>query len=139
MARKDFYHDAVRRALEKDGWNITDDPLLVPAGKRELKIDLGAEQLLGAERGDEKIAVEIKSFLNLSHLHDFYEALGQFKFYWYALQKFEPTRKLFLAVSTDTYQNFFDESFVREVVEAESLHIIVFNPLDDTIDSWINQ
>ena len=58
---------------------------MVPAGKRELKIGLGTEVLLGAERGNEKIAVEIKSFLNLSHLHDFYEALGQFKFYWYAL------------------------------------------------------
>jgi hypothetical protein len=27
---KDFFHDAVRRALEKEGWIITDAPL-VPA------------------------------------------------------------------------------------------------------------
>jgi len=139
MARKDYYHDSVRKALEKDGWKITDDPLLVPAGKRELKIDLGAEPLIAAERNNEKIAVEIKSFLNLSHLHDFYEALGQFKFYWHALQKFEVSRKLFLAVSTDTFNNFFEESFVREVVEAESIHIIVFDPLTSTIRAWINQ
>jgi hypothetical protein len=129
----------VRRALEKDGWNITDDPLLVPAGKRELKIDLGAEPLLGAERGNDKIAVEVKSFLNLSHLHDFYEALGQFKFYWYALRRFEPARKLFLAVTSDVYRDFFDESFIQEVAKEENLHIIVFNPTNDSIVSWINQ
>lgn len=139
MARKDYYHDSVSKALEKDGWKITDDPLLVPAGKRELKIDLGAEPLIAAERNSEKIAVEIKSFLNLSHLHDFYEALGQFKFYWHALQKFEVSRKLFLAVTTDTFNNFFEESFVREVVEAESIHIIVFDPITSTIRAWINQ
>ncbi|MCY7328188.1 MAG: hypothetical protein LH618_06545 [Saprospiraceae bacterium] len=55
------------------------------------------------------------------------------------MRKFEPNRKLFLAVSADTYQEFFEESFVREVVEAEMLHIIIFNPLDDTISAWISQ
>jgi hypothetical protein len=28
MSAKDFFHNAVRLALEKDGWLITDDPLL---------------------------------------------------------------------------------------------------------------
>jgi hypothetical protein len=27
MAAKDAYHDAVRKALEKEQWNITHDPL----------------------------------------------------------------------------------------------------------------
>jgi hypothetical protein len=29
MSRKDTFHDIVRRALEKDGWIITHDPLLL--------------------------------------------------------------------------------------------------------------
>jgi len=29
MSRKDTFHDIVRRALEKDGWTITHDPLLL--------------------------------------------------------------------------------------------------------------
>ncbi|NET52795.1 MAG: hypothetical protein F6K09_30225 [Merismopedia sp. SIO2A8] len=29
---KDLFHDVVRRALIKDGWDITDDPLFVKAG-----------------------------------------------------------------------------------------------------------
>ena len=31
MPAKDFLHDAVRTALEKDGWTITDDPLTFKA------------------------------------------------------------------------------------------------------------
>ncbi len=29
MSAKDFYHDTVKNALIKDGWNITDDPLIL--------------------------------------------------------------------------------------------------------------
>lgn len=43
MARKDTYHHIVRRSLEKDGWKITHDPLVIQAGKRKIKVDLGAE------------------------------------------------------------------------------------------------
>lgn len=30
---KDFYHDHVKHALEKDGWEITDDPYILESGK----------------------------------------------------------------------------------------------------------
>ncbi|WP_407886845.1 element excision factor XisH family protein, partial [Scytonema sp. NUACC26] len=50
MSVRDAFHDAVRRALEKDGWTITDDPLRLLVEEVELLIDLGAEQLLAAER-----------------------------------------------------------------------------------------
>ena len=36
MPRKDKYHQAVRTALEKDGWKITDDPLTVQVGFKEI-------------------------------------------------------------------------------------------------------
>ena len=127
MSKKDLYHNLVRRALEKDGWKITHDPLVIPAGKRKIKVDLGAEPLIAAEKDNEKIAVEVKSFLNLSLLYDFYEALGQFKFYWFALRKFEPDRKLFLAVSVDIYAEFFDDPFISELSESEHLKILVFD------------
>lgn len=40
---KDLFHDAVRNALIKDGWQITEDPLFLKIGGVELYIDLGAE------------------------------------------------------------------------------------------------
>jgi hypothetical protein len=60
---KDKYHNHVRIALENDGWTITHDPYKIMIGRRRGYIDLGAE-LIGAERETEKIAVEIKSFLD---------------------------------------------------------------------------
>ena len=35
MPAKDFYHDAVCRALLKDGWTITDDPFRLVRGERD--------------------------------------------------------------------------------------------------------
>jgi hypothetical protein len=62
MPAKNRYHNAVRHALESDGWNTTDNPLPLRVGTRDLYVNLGAERLLAAERGSEKIAVEIKTF-----------------------------------------------------------------------------
>ena len=74
MPARDFYHDAVRNALIKDDWMITDDPYPLKLGQKDLFIDLGAEKILAAEKGSDKIAVEIKSFvgrsvINLSLIH----------------------------------------------------------------------
>ena len=60
---KDKYHDQVRTALEKDGWMITHDPYFIRIGRRRGFIDLGAARvIIGAERDNHKIAVEIKTF-----------------------------------------------------------------------------
>ncbi len=81
MAARDMFHEAVRKALEKEGWQITHDPLLLQTGGVEMYIDLGAENLLAAEREEEKIAVEIKSFVQASALYEFHLALGQYRNY----------------------------------------------------------
>lgn len=76
MAAKDRFHTVVRKALEKEQWVITDDPLRLDVGGTKFEIDLGAEQLLAAERGTKKIAIEIKTFLSDSPLTDYHAALG---------------------------------------------------------------
>lgn len=65
MSRKDRFHQTVRRALEKDGWTITHDPLGLKIGNLRLKADLGAEKTIAAQKDNKKIAVEVKSFLGL--------------------------------------------------------------------------
>ena len=64
---KDKFHQQVREALEKEGWTITHDPYKIMIGRRRGYIDLGAE-IIGAEKGDQIIAVEIKSFLGVPDL-----------------------------------------------------------------------
>ena len=62
MAAKDFYHDKLKNALIKDGWLVTHDPYIIdiPEMRPRQEIDLGAEKIIGAERGVDKIAVEVK-------------------------------------------------------------------------------
>ncbi len=77
MSARDVFHESVKSALMKDNWVITHDPLRLKFSEDDrLRIDLGAEQLLAAERGVQKIAVEVKSFLSESAMFDFHLALG---------------------------------------------------------------
>jgi hypothetical protein len=76
MPRRDVHHEVVKRALRTDGWNITHDPLPYRIEDEQIFIDLAAERVLGAERGNTKSAVEIKSFISPSPLTDLQEALG---------------------------------------------------------------
>lgn len=87
MSAKDIFHDAVRKGLEKEDWVITDDPLRIRSGRVDMQIDLGAERIIAAERGEEKIAVEIKSFISSSNISEFHTALGQFLNYRVALEE----------------------------------------------------
>jgi hypothetical protein len=62
MPAKDVYHACVKNALIKDGWKITHDPYTMTFGVKDVFADLGAEKPLAAEKGEEKILVEILIF-----------------------------------------------------------------------------
>jgi hypothetical protein len=128
MGAKDRFHTAVRIALEKEQWNVTDDPLRLEVGGTKFEIDLGAEQLLAAERGQEKIAVEIKTFLSDSPLTDYHAALGQF---------LNPTRILYLAVPVVVYQTFFKREFAQISLERYQIKQIIYDPNQEVIIQWI--
>ncbi len=68
MPARDIFHQQVKHALEKDGWQITHDPYWIKLMGSDMNAyaDLAAERILAAEKGNEKIAVEIKSFLGTS-------------------------------------------------------------------------
>ena len=76
MPAHDVFHAAVKQGLIKEGWTITDDPLIIEFGTLDMYIDLAAEKLIAAEKGGERIAVEVKSFLGPSLVTDFHTALG---------------------------------------------------------------
>jgi hypothetical protein len=100
MPARDIYHRQVKNALIKDGWTITHDPLKLEIGSKDLFVDLGAEQLIAAEREQRKIAVEIISFVGKSDVEDLEKALGQFVLYHDILDEIEPERVLYLAIRT---------------------------------------
>ncbi|PSB05266.1 XisH family protein [Merismopedia glauca] len=138
MPAKDLFHNAVRCGLEKEGWRITNDPLHLRVGKIDMYVDLGAEKVLAAEKGNRKIAVEIKSFLRTSTITEFYLALGQFIPYQIALEELEPDRVLYLAIPEDVYELFFQQAFIQKVVTRQQVKLIVYNSDRQEIRQWIN-
>ena len=134
---KDKFHDVVREALIKDGWEITHDPYLLTTPEfKPMQIDLGAEKLLAARKEKQQIAVEVKSFIRPSFLQDFYGALGQFIAYRAALSAKDPERLLYLAVPSGVFNTFFERELTRTVVEAERLSLIVYHIERKEIVLW---
>jgi XisH protein len=135
---KDVFHFAVRKGLEKEGWLITDDPLRIQAGGADMEIDLGAEKIIAAERGEEKIAVEIKSFIGTSNISDFHTAVGQFINYRVALEERQPERILYLAVPVSVYRKFFMLPFIQTVIKRFQIILIIYDPVGEVLLEWKN-
>jgi len=134
---KDKYHDLVRTLLEEEGWTITDDPLKYETAMGGIEVDLGAEMLLGAEKEGVKIAVEIKSFIGHSRLHDLYKALGQFIVYLPFLKRKEPDRVLYLAIPQAAYDFFHLEPIIaKKITETNDIKYIVYNIKLRKIVKW---
>lgn len=135
---KDLFHDNVREALLKEGWNITHDPLRVPIDGSYMEVDLAAEILFGAERGEEKIAVEVKCFLGKSFMNNFHEAMGQYLDYRSALEDFDPQRIVFLALPFHAYQHrLYQGQFIQKRLGEENANLIIFDQIKNEILQWI--
>ena len=125
MPAKDIYHDWVKEALTQAGWVVSHDPLSLRIGKIGLHIDLGLESLIGAEKEQQKIAVEIKGFINVSKITDFYAAFGQYLCYKVALARADPDRTLYLAVPAPIYNTFFREILIQDVLNQYPAKLLI--------------
>jgi DNA-binding phage protein len=134
MPARDRLHDVVRVALERDGWVITADPLVLPVGLHNLYVDLAAERVLAAERGTDRIAVEVKGFTGRSEVADLEQALGQYVLYRALLERSDPTRKMILAVPRAPWLSLFESELGRAAREGVDVHAMVFDP--GTMEVW---
>lgn len=134
---KDLYHEQVKAALQKEGWQITHDPYEIRVGGVEMYIDLAAEQVIAAQRNGIKIAVEIKSFISPSTISDFHLAHGQFLDYRYALESEEPERVLYLAVPVRVYQTFFTLQFIQQVMQRSKIKLLIYDAEQEAVVKWI--
>ena len=113
---KDIFHQQVRNALIKDGWNITHDPLTIRISESiKLQIDLAAE----------------------SDISSFHTALGQYLNYCQALEEKEPERIVYLAIPSETYEDFFQLSFIQRALRRYQVKLIIYDPKLEEIKQWI--
>jgi hypothetical protein len=138
MPALDLYHNAVKQALIKDGWIVTHDPLHLRWGRKDMYVDLGAKRLLIAERSEEKIAVEVKSFIGESEMQAFRDAVGQFAIYRAVLRRTYADYTLYLAIRDLVYTSFFEEPIGQILIEDENLKIIIFDAEKEVILQWKN-
>ncbi len=136
MARRDFYHDAVKRAIQRDGWTVTQEPLYLPFGSTQLEVDLAAEKIF-AQRGAVRIAVEVKNFLqenmNASELQ---KSLGQYQLYDVLIEEENLSYRLYLAITESAYKTVFSTTAVQSLIRRNNMGLIIFNPETETIVEW---
>ncbi len=137
MSRRDDLHFSMRRALEKDGWTVTDDPLILVLRQTLLKADLGAEKILAAQKQECKIAVEIKDFDTSSVISELEKTIGQLQLYQWALEEHEPERQLFLAVSHAVYVRHFQKPIFQMAIRRNRISLLIHDPMREVITRWI--
>lgn len=138
MPKLDFIHSSVKNALIADGWRVTDDPYIIEYLKTRLYADLGAEKPIAAEKGEQKIVIEVKSFLGASKFQDLKEALGQYDIYRYLLEETAPERKLYVAISNEAYSNFFSQEVIKLILDKHQLPLIIVDVNQEEVLKWIN-
>ena len=136
MAR-DLFHYIVKEALIKDGWTITHDPYPLHSRKEGgLSTDIGAEKIILAENNLNKIAVEVKSFVHMSILHEFLKASGQYHSYSKIIGKNDPQRLLYVAMPTFVYYRIIQYDWVVEVMADLKMKVILYNTEKIIIEEW---
>ena len=136
MAR-DLFHYIVKEALIKDGWTITHDPYPLHSRKEGgLSTDIGAEKIILAENNLNKIAVEVKSFVHMSILHEFLKASGQYHSYSKIIGKNDPQRLLYVAMPTFVYYRIIQYDWVVEVMADLKMKVILYNTEKVIIEEW---
>jgi XisH protein len=136
---KDIFHDAVKHALEKDGWTITHEHYPLRDKERDMRydIDLYAEKLIAAQRGPDKIAVEVKSLLQPSLTYEFHGLLGKFLIYLHGINLIEPDRKLYVAIPLFAWNKISQMKGLMEIITIYQVKIIIFKSNSETIVQWI--
>lgn len=138
MPAKDVYHHQAKNALIKAGWRITRDTYQIKFREIKLYADLAAKAMFAAERDQQQIIVEVKSFLGASRVRDFEAALGQYILYRLYLTQILPEAVLYMAVSDAIYRSFFLKSAIQFAVTELDIKLIIFDVEQEVIVQWIS-
>ena len=92
--------------------------------------------IIAAERSNEKIAVEVKSFLSGSAVSEFHTALGQYLNYRLLMQEQYSEHKLYLAIPLSAYDSFFQLPFVQATIKQHQLKLEIYTPENREIVKW---
>jgi hypothetical protein len=134
MPRNDLEHYAVKRALEKDGWQIADEQVALIIEGRHLWVDL--EAVRSSDRT--LVLIEVKGFRSDSPVTDLANALGQYLLYRLVLEKeVDLSTRLYVAVPQYAFDGILSEKIGLEVREKIGFPLIVVDMDNEVIAQWI--
>lgn len=94
-------------------------------------------QFIGAAKGNQQIAVEIKEFRGQSAIASLEQAIGQYVLYRLLLDQIDPARRLYLAVSDLDYDQILSEPIGELVISKLPLNLIVVDRSTVEVQQWI--
>jgi XisH protein len=137
MPKLDQCHDQIVHALQKAGWDVSQNPYVLPvAGKRRFFIDIYAER--GQMNGLQSIVVvEAKCFENPdTELNEVYTAIGQYVIYRSWLLQKGLGDRLYLAVPVHAYDGVLRQVAMATISEIR-IKIIVVDVDREEIQQWL--
>lgn len=138
MPAKDIYHNAVRFALVKDGWEILTEDYSLEYGGDRLYVDIAAEKSIAAEKQGQKILVEVKSFLGRSFIKDLEQAVGQYVVYRDIMLETALDFELYLAITQGTYKSYFQRQLTQMIIKRNKVKLLIVDAESEVIVQWID-
>jgi XisH protein len=131
-----FTMPSVRRSSRKDG-KLQMIRMLFPLAASADSLTDGSGRFIGARRDNSKIAVEIKDFRGNSAIADLEQAIGQYVLYRLLLDRVDPQRELYLAVSDRTVDEIFSEPIGELVISKLPLKLLIVDIEMAEVRQWI--
>lgn len=96
-----------------------------------------AGSFIGARRGGNRIAIEIKEFRGNSAIADLEQAIGQYVLYRLLLEQIDPDRNLYLAIADTTFDRIFSEPIGDLVIRELPLRLLIVDVEAVEVKQWI--
>ena len=138
MSAKDRIHNAVKNALIKEGWDIIADPYPIKYKEVKLFADIAGEKAIAATKNEQKIVIEVKSFVSRSKMREFETALGQYLIYRTFMSLIDPDYQIYLAIDQDTYTTFFQQIAIQLIVNNYQLSLLTVDISREEVTQWIH-
>jgi len=138
MSAKDRIHNAVKNALIKDGWDIVADPYPIQYKEVRLLADLAGEKGIAATKEEQKVVIEVKSFVGRSPMREFQTALGQYLIYRTFIEQTHADYKIYLAINQDIYDQFFQQIAIQLILTTYQVLLLIVDLKTEEVRRWID-
>lgn len=136
MPQFDACHPQVVTALQKDGWRIDAEQVVISTEKRQGFVDVRAAREVNGTR-QQIMLVEVKCFPDrYSTTQELYIAIGQYLIYQAIMVESETNIPLYLAIPDEIFETVFEAS-ARRAIRDSQIKLVIVDLEAEVIKEWI--